>query len=80
MPLLWVRYAVPAADGPQGEKRVTFVADMPGDDVQGPIFQIIMSGPAGGAVEIPDAPINRWQMFDYEHLPLGYHGTVERIR
>ena len=80
MPFLWKRYAVPAPDGPHGEKMVTIVQEKPADDVDGPIYEIVMTGPAGGATGIPNIPVRVWEMFGYANLPLGYHGAIERIK
>jgi hypothetical protein len=80
MPQLWVRYAIPAPAGEDGQPRVTLVSDKPAADAPGPIFEITVAGQEGANVEIPANPVPLWWIAGYEYLPVGYRGTVERIK
>jgi hypothetical protein len=80
MPILWVRYAVLVEPDHLGNDQVTFSAEKPAADVAGPVWELTMAGPEGGAVEIPEGTRRLWEMYQYRQLPLYYQGTVERIR
>lgn len=74
---LWTRYAVDAGYN-NGFQQVTVSAQAPPAGTS-PVWQLDMSGPSGGATQVPQGTIYFWEFLQYMSLPCGYQGTISRI-
>ncbi|NLY00438.1 MAG: hypothetical protein GXY83_30455 [Rhodopirellula sp.] len=76
MKMIYTGYAVPSEAEPG---KFSLVPDLPAE-APAPVFQLIVMGPDGGAVEIPEVPIHFWELCEYQFLPVGYPATVVRVK
>jgi len=76
MEMLYSGFAVPSADEPS---KFSLVPAVPADAAE-PVFKLVVMGPQGGGVDIPDVPIHLWELYQYLCLPIGYPATIVRVK